>query len=196
MNLLDDHIILENDRVRLEPLEEKHFDVLNEIAQNKEIWEFTSAKVSSIEDFRRYFNIALEERANKLSYVFAVFDKRENKYGGCTRYANISLPNKRLEIGWTWYHPLLQKTGLNRNCKFLLLSFGFEKLDLNRIELRTSHLNLKSQNAMQKIGAIKEGVLRRHMINEDGSVRDTVYFSFIKEDWPQIKQTIFAGYQP
>lgn len=195
MNLLDNHIILENDRVRLEPLEEKHFDVLNEIAQNKEIWEFTSSKVNSTEDFRRYFDVALEEIKNKASYVFAVFDKQENRYGGCTRYANISLPNKRLEIGWTWYLPLLQKTGLNRNCKFLLLSFGFEKLELNRIELRTSHLNLKSQNAMQKIGAVREGTLRRHMINEDGTVRDTVYFSFIKEDWPLVKQTIFAGYQ-
>lgn len=195
MSLLDGHIILENERVRLEPLDEKHFEALNEIAQNKAIWEFTSSKINSTEDFRRYFDTAFEEVRNKLSYVFAVFDQQENRYGGCTRYANISLPNKRLEIGWTWYDPALQRTGLNRNCKFLLLGFGFEKLELNRIELRTSHLNNKSQTAMRKIGAVEEGTLRRHMINEDGTVRDTVYFSFIKEDWPQVKETIFAGYK-
>lgn len=195
MNLLDTHIILENDRVRLEPLEEKHFEALNEIAQNKEIWAFTSAKVNSTEDFRKYFDTALNEIKNKTSYVFAVFDKQENRYGGCTRFANISRHDKRLEIGWTWYHPALQRTGLNRNCKFLLLSFGFEQLDLNRIELKTSHLNLKSQKAMEQIGAVKEGILRRHMVNEDGLVRDTHYYSFIKEDWPQIKSTIFANYK-
>lgn len=194
MNLFNSPVVLENERVRLEPLEEKHFDALNEIAKNNEIWEFTSAKVNSTRDFRKYFDTALEEVSKRVSYVFAVFDKQENKYGGCTRYANISLPNKRLEIGWTWYHPSLQRTGLNRNCKFLLLSFGFEELGLNRIELKTSHLNLKSQKAMEQIGAQKEGILRRHLIDENGNVRDTVYYSFIKEDWPQVKQTIFAGY--
>lgn len=195
MSLLDGSIILENERVRLEPLEEKHFEALNEIAQNKEIWEFTSAKVNSTADFRRYFDTALDEIKNKHSYVFAIFDKQANKYGGCTRYANISLPDKRLEIGWTWYHPALQRTGLNRNCKFLLLSFGFERLELNRIELKTSHTNLKSQKAMEQIGAVKEGILRRHAINEDGSLRDTHMYSFIKEEWPEIKATIFKDYQ-
>jgi RimJ/RimL family protein N-acetyltransferase len=85
----------------------------------------------------------------------------------------------------------LQRTGINKACKFLLLSFGFDQLDLNRIELKTSLLNLKSQGAMLKIGAVKEGILRRHSISENGQVRDTVYFSFIKEEWPETKQRIF-----
>ena len=195
MSLLEKHIILENERVRLEPLEEKHFGLLLPIAQHQEIWAFTSAKINSSEDFRRYFDTAVEEIKNKSSYVFAVFDKKNNRYGGCTRFANISLPNKRLEIGWTWYDPSLQRTGLNRNCKFLLLSFGFEKMELNRIELKTSHLNLRSQKAMEHIGAEKEGVLRNHMINDDGTVRDTVFYSFIREDWPLVKSTVFAGYK-
>ena len=195
MNLFDTHIILENERVRLEPLEEKHFEVLLEIAGQRDLWEFTSSKINSVQDFRRYFDDALGERKNGSSYPFAVFDKQENKYGGCTRFGNISVIHKRVEIGWTWYHPALQRTGLNRNCKFLLLGFGFEKLGLNRIELKTSLLNLTSQKAMEQIAAVKEGILRNHMINEDGTVRDTVYYSFIKEDWPQIKSTIFAAYK-
>jgi RimJ/RimL family protein N-acetyltransferase len=164
------------------------------IALHKEIWEFTSAKVRSEADFRRYFDTALDEKKSGRSYPFAIFDKQHDQYAGCTRFANISFADKRLEIGWTWYHPALQRTGINKATKSLLLSFGFEEIDLNRIELKTSHLNVKSQGAMLKIGAIKEGVLRRHGINEDGLVRDTVYFSFIKEEWPQIKNTVFKEF--
>lgn len=186
--------VLENERARLEPLHVKHYAELLPIAMEREIWEFTSADIKNEADFRRYFDIALAERKQGMSYPFAIFDKQNNCYAGCTRYANISFPNKRLEIGWTWYKPSLQKTGINKACKFLLLTFGFEQLDLNRIELKTSLLNIKSQGAMLKIGAVKEGVLRRHSISENGQVRDTVYFSFIKEEWPEIKQRIFGGF--
>jgi aminoglycoside 6'-N-acetyltransferase len=98
-----------------------------------------------------------------------------------------------MEIGWTWIHPSLQGTGFNKHVKFLMLQFGFEMIGLNRIELKTSLLNLKSQRAMQKIGAVKEGILRKNIINEDGSVRDTVYFSFISSEWPEIRNNIFAS---
>ena len=193
-NFTQQEFLLENDRARLESLTEKHFNLLLSIAMEREIWEFTSADIKNEADFRRYFDIALKERKEGRSYPFAMYDKQAGCYAGCTRYANISMSDKRLEIGWTWYKPSLQRTGINKACKFLLLSFGFEKLELNRIELKTSHLNLKSQAAMLKIGAVKEGVLRRHAIGENGTVRDTVYFSFIKEDWPAIKKTIFKEF--
>ncbi len=193
-NPLNEVIILENDIARLEPLEEKHFELLLPVALHIELWEFTGAYITNEETFRRYFNTALKEKAEGLSYPFAIYDKRINEYVGSTRYANISLPNKRLEIGWTWYHPKVHRSGINKNCKFLLLSFGFNTLDLNRIELKTSHLNVRSQGAMLKIGAVKEGTLRRHSINDNGVVRDTVYFSFIKEDWPGIRETIFGEF--
>jgi len=186
--------ILENERARLEPLTESHFQLLLPIALHTELWEFTGAKVRSEADFKRYFDTALAERKAGNSYPFAIFDKLNNHYAGCTRYGNISFANKRVEIGWTWYHPALQRSGINKACKFLLLSFGFETLQLNRIELKTSVLNLKSQGAMLKIGAVKEGLLRSHMINEDGLVRDTVYFSFIATEWPVIKETIFKEF--
>ena len=193
-NFTAEEFVLENDRARLEPLSEKHFQLLLPIALEREIWEFTTANIKTEADFRKYFDTALQERKEDRSYPFAIYDKQNVCYAGCTRYANISMRDKRLEIGWTWYKPSLQRTGINKACKFLLLSFGFEKLDLNRIELKTSHLNLKSQGAMLKIGAIKEGVLRRHAISETGVVRDTVYFSFIKEDWPDVKQSIFKEF--
>jgi N-acetyltransferase len=186
--------ILENKRARLEPLSENHFELLLPIAMHTELWEFTGAKVQSEADFKRYFDTALAEKKAGSSYPFAIYDKQHYKYAGCTRYGNISFPNKRVEIGWTWYSPALQRTGINKASKFLLLSFGFETLGLNRIELKTSALNLKSQGAMLKIGAVKEGVLRSHMINEDGLVRDTMYFSFIKEEWPSTKENIFKEF--
>ena len=193
-NFTEQEFILENDRSRLEPLTEKHFNELLPIAMEREIWEFTSADVKNEADFRRYFNQALAERKAGNSYPFAIYDKQAGIYAGCTRYGNISMPNKRVEIGWTWYKPSLQRSGINKATKILLLDFGFDNLGLNRVELKTSILNLKSQGAMLKIGAVKEGILRRHMIAENGTVRDTVYFSFIKEEWAGIRETIFKEF--
>lgn len=187
-------IVLEDERVRLEPLEEKHFELLLPTAMQTMIWEFTMAKIHSAEDFRKYFDTALEERQQQRSYPFAIFDKKQNEYLGCTRFGNVDLKNKKVEIGWTWLHPKLHGTGFNKHCKFLLLGYCFEKLQLIRVELKTSSLNLRSQKAMLKIGAVKEGTLRKNFINEDGTVRDSVYFSFLDEEWPGVKQTIFKEF--
>ncbi|MEO8772614.1 MAG: GNAT family protein [Ferruginibacter sp.] len=193
-NFFEQEHLLENERARLEPLSEKHYNDLLSIAMEKEIWEFTTVAVNNEADFRKYFNNALEERKNDLAYPFAIYDKKFQCYAGCTRFGSIVFPHKRLEIGWTWYKPSLQRTGINKATKFLLLSFGFETLDLNRIELKTSLTNIKSQGAMLKIGAVKEGILRHHMVNPSGALRDSVYFSFIKEEWPEIKQRIFGNF--
>ncbi len=192
VSFFETSFVLENERCRLEPLEKRHYPLLLPIAMQKEIWEFTSVHVDKESDFLHYFNQALEERQQHQSYAFAIYDKKHNCYAGCSRYGSIAFAHKRLEIGWTWYLPSLQRSGINKAAKFLLLSFGFEKLGMNRIELKTSLTNIKSQGAILKIGAKKEGIFRRHMINENGQVRDTVFFSFIKEEWPEIKHSVFA----
>ncbi len=190
-NFFDQSIILEDETVRLELLQAAHFNQLLPVALNTELWKFTINKINIEEDFRNYFNTALEEKASKKSYPFAVFDKQQQQYAGSTRLLNIDFNNKRLEIGNTWIAPYLHGTGFNKHCKFLLLNFCFETLLLNRVELKTNLLNLRSQKAMLKIGALKEGVFRRHIVNDDGSIRDSVYFSFINDEWPEIKRTIF-----
>lgn len=194
-NFFDQEIILEDDRARLEPLTQKHFEPLMAIAlSSPDIWKFTLANITDEKSFSGYFNTALKERENKTTYPFAMFDKKENRYVGCTRYANISFKDKRLEIGWTWIDPLLQGSGINKHNKFLMLQYAFEKLELNRVELKTAGTNLKSQRAMEKIGAIREGVLRKHSINDMGVTRDTVYYSFISDEWPAIKESIFKEF--
>lgn len=190
----EQELILEDELVRIEPLEEKHFELLLPTAMEESLWLFTVAKINSRDAFRKYFDTAMEEKKNKRSYPFAYYHKQKQRYAGSTRYGNIEFPHKKLEIGWTWIHPSLQGTGFNRHCKFLLLRYGFETLGLNRIELKTSLLNLKSQKAMLKIGAVKEGILRKHTINDDGTTRDTVYFSFLDDEWPLIKSSIFKEF--
>ena len=194
-NFFEREIILETERARLEPLGRHHYEDLKAIAlSNSDIWKFTLANIIDENSFAVYFNTALKEKEEKRSYPFAMFDKKENRYAGCTRYANISFRDKRLEIGWTWIDPLLQGSGLNKHNKYLMLNFAFEELGLNRVELKTAGTNLKSQRAMEKIGAIREGVLRKHSINDAGITRDTVYYSFINDDWPAIKENIFKEF--
>lgn len=193
-NFFEQHIVLEDETVRLEPLEEKHFGLLLPVAMEYSIWEFTIAKIKTADEFRFYFDTAMEEKKNKKSYPFAIFDKTANKYAGCTRFGNIDFKNKKVEIGWTWISTSVQGTGFNKHCKYLLLHFGFDTLKLNRVELKTSSLNKRSQKAMLKIGAVQEGTLRRNIINDDGTIRDTIYFSFIAEEWPAIKHSIFKEF--
>ncbi len=193
-NFFSTPLILEDDIVRIEPLEEKHFELLLPTALQPELWRFTIQKINSGQDFRFYFDTALKEKEEKKSYPFAYFNKQTQQYCGSTRYGNIDFKNKRLEIGWTWLNSSLHGTGFNRHCKFLLLSYGFDQLELNRIELKTSHLNLISQKAMRKIGAVHEGVFRNHVINEDGTIRHSHYFSFIKEEWPATKENFFKEF--
>jgi RimJ/RimL family protein N-acetyltransferase len=193
-NFFTTPLILEDELVRIEPLEEKHFELLLPTALQTDLWRFTMQKIKSVEDFRKYFDTALKEKQQKKSYPFAYFNKQTRQYCGSTRFGNIDFNNKRVEIGWTWLNTSLHGSGFNKHCKFLLLSYGFEQLQLNRIELKTSHLNLISQKAMRKIGAVHEGVFRNHIINEDGTIRHSHYFSFIKEEWPATKENIFKEF--
>ena len=190
-DFFDKEIILEDDRARLEPLTPRHYDALMAIAlSNPDIWKFTMANITDEQSFSHYFNTALKEKENKTSYPFAMFDKRENRCVGCTRYANISFRDKRLEIGWTWIDPLLQGSGINKHNKFLMLQYCFEKLGLIRVFFKTDSNNKRSQRAMEKIGAKYEGTLRNHMIREDGTFRHSVYYSIIESEWEEVKSIL------
>lgn len=186
--------ILQNKKARLIPLQREHFEELKSIAFDESLWKYTITKIYTEDDLRNYIDIAIEEREKFQSYPFVIYDVSTGKIAGSTRFGNISPVHHRVEIGWTWYAPVFQRTGLNRACKFELLQFAFEKLNCIRVELKTGSLNMQSQTAIAKIGATKEGILRKHMIQEDGSFRDTVYFSILQDEWPFIKHDIFKEF--
>jgi N-acetyltransferase len=191
--LLLTDIVLQNKRVRLEPLTMEHYDGLRAIAFDNDLWKYTSSGITSAEEFEQYMTSAIGDREKGISYPFVVIDILTGELAGSTRYGNINEENKRVEIGWTWYTKSAQGTGINKACKFELLRFAFEVLGCVRVELKTSVLNERSRRAIAGIGAKQEGVLRSHIINPDGTVRDTVYFSIILSEWPAIKAGVFAG---
>ncbi len=190
-----ENIILQNKRVRLEPLNMDHFEKLFPIVQQyPELMKFSPKLVRTDKDLKTYIKIAMSGRDYDSTYAFAIYDKKEKAYAGSTRYANISLKDARLEIGWTWIGEEFQGTGLNKNCKFLLLEYAFEILNFRRIEFKADNRNEKSKKAMEKIGATYEGMLRSHMLMSDGHRRDSVFYSMLNEEWQNIRQGIFSEF--
>lgn len=175
---------LEGEIVRMEPLTMDHLDGLLQVGLDPELWRFTLAKMRAPDDLKRYLETALREQREGRSLPFATVDRATGRPIGSTRFGNIEPEHRRMEIGWTWIGRDWQRSRVNTEAKLLMLTHAFETLGAIRVELKTSLLNLKSQHAMKRIGAQEEGTFRRHMINEDGSLRDTVFFSFIAEEWP------------
>jgi RimJ/RimL family protein N-acetyltransferase len=193
-NFFEQVIILENDLASLTPMNESDFEKLEAIAYHPQIWRAGMSNLKVPAHLKGYIQTALKEKERHLSYPFVIYDKKNDRVAGSTRFGNISFDNKRLEIGWTWLHPDFQGTGLNKACKFLLLQFAFETLGFNRVEIKTDAINLQSRKAILKIGAKEEGIFRRHQITSEGRVRDSAYYSIIREEWPEIKSTIFYNF--
>lgn len=185
-------IILENDAVLLRPLEISDFKNLLEFSLNEpEIWTYSFIHAAGEDSLKRYIELALEGRKNKTQYTFIVYDKIKKRYAGCTRFHMIDLQNESLHIGYTWYGKDFQGTGLNKNCKLLLLSFAFEKMGIVRVEFRADNKNQKSIAAMKSIGCTVEGVLRKESLSPSGYRRDSVILSILKEEWEEsIKQEL------
>ena len=181
-------IILENTAVLLRPLKISDFNNLVNIATtDKNLFQFFPKAAYSETLLRDYIDNAMEERKNKTRYHFIIFDKKKNTYAGRTGFLNISNADSRVEIGSTWIGKDFQRTGLNRNCKFLLLSYAFEELGAERVELKTDERNTASRNAIEKIGGKFEGILRSHTLMHDGYRRNTVYYGILKNEWEYLK---------
>lgn len=181
-------IVLENTAVLLRPLKISDFNNLVNIATaDKNLFQFFPKAAYSETLLRDYIDNAMEERKNKTRYHFIIFDKKKNTYAGSTGFLNISNADSRVEIGSTWIGKDFQRTGLNRNCKFLLLSYAFEELGAERVELKTDERNTASRNAIEKIGGKFEGILRSHTLMHDGYRRNTVYYGILKNEWEYLK---------
>ncbi len=176
--------LLENDAILLRPLHSNDFENLISFARNEpEIWKFSLVAVQGEEGLKNYIESAIEQRCKQSEYPFIVFDKRTGQYAGCTRFYDIQLVNKTLQLGYTWYGKAFQGTGLNKNCKLLLLQFAFEELGMERVEFRADNNNEKSKAAMKSIGCVVEGLLRSHMPYISSVRRDSIILSILKNEW-------------
>jgi RimJ/RimL family protein N-acetyltransferase len=189
---IDHPTVLTGHVVDLLPLEEKHFDDLHTAASDKRIWEFYPGDWSVREKFDKIYNSALALRGKGLEYPFVVFHKPTGKIIGSTRFLDIVPYDKRLEIGGTWYMPEYWATAVNLDCKLALMTFAFETLDVHRLQLKTQHNNIRSRKAIEKIGGIYEGIIREHMLKDDGSYRSSAYFSILKHEWEPVKKKLEA----
>ena len=183
-------VTLEGGHVRMLPLSLDHLDGLTAVGLDPELWKWIPHPVVDRQGMKDYVETALDEQRRGLSVPFAATLKGDGKVAGCTRYANISVKDGRLEIGWTWIGKAWQRSAVNTEAKYLMLRHAFETLGCTRVELKTDGLNEKSRNAILRIGAKQEGILRRHTMTHTGRIRDTVYFSILDSEWPEVKSRL------
>ena len=188
-------ITLTGTKVIVEPLSLEHADGMSAAVKDGELWNLWYTTIPSPEKVEEYIKIALGMRENSGAMPFIVRDRESNTIIGCTRYFNVDEANQRLEIGYTWYSESYQRTAVNTECKFLLLTHAFEKLDAIAVEFRTHWHNHKSRAAIARLGAKQGGVLRNHIKSPDGIYRDTVVFSIINLEWPAVKQSLLFKLQ-
>lgn len=182
---------LRGQHVYLEELKQEHFPLLKKIARNERIWEYTKTILVNVqyeEQIEKYLATALNKNELGGQQAFTIRQTANGEIIGMTRFYHIEPKDKRLTIGYTWYIPEVWGKHHNKECKLLLLQYIFETLLFNRVEFHVAHQNIRSQKAVIKIGGVKEGILRKHGYRSDGSIRDTVIFSIINDEWPQKKR--------
>jgi RimJ/RimL family protein N-acetyltransferase len=185
-----DQPTLSGSHVRLVPLSLDHVPALCEAGLDPEIWRWTPSKVDSPAGMRAFVTEALAERDAGRAIPFAQVETATGRVAGSTRLANIDRTHCRAEIGWTWIGRPWQRTAINTEAKLLLFTHAFEVMGCKRVELKTDALNVPSRRAIARLGAVQEGIFRRHMITDSGRSRDTVYFSVIDEEWPAVRQRL------
>jgi len=185
-------VILEGRHVQLEPLTLEHTARLAEVGLDDDLWKWIPTAVRTPEEMSAYVQTALNEQATGSALPFALIEKSSGCAVGSTRYANIDRHHHRVEIGWTWVARQWQRTAINTEAKYLLLSHAFETLKCIRVELKTDSLNDRSRAAILRIGARQEGIFRNHLITASGRIRHTVYFSIVDSEWPEVKARLEA----
>ena len=181
-------VTLEGHGVRLEPLSKGHESSLREAAKDGKLWELWFTSVPAPEETAKYIDTALAGQKDGHMLPWAVRDMDSGAIAGATRYHDIVAAAGRVEIGYTWYARRFQRSHVNSACKILLLSHAFEKLGCGVVGLRTDHFNFASQRAIEALGAKKDGVIRHHWPRRDGTVRDTVMYSVLAAEWPDVRR--------
>jgi RimJ/RimL family protein N-acetyltransferase len=182
-----ENVILEGKVVRLEPLRLDHLPAICRVGMDESIWKWTNNIVNDESDLQRYVREALSAQAEGTALPFVTVERSSDTVVGSTRFGNIDIANRKVEIGWTWINAAWQRSAVNTEAKLLMLTHAFEVWKCIRVELKTDSNNIKSRTAIARIGAVQEGTLRNHIITESGRFRDSVYFSIIESEWAQVK---------
>jgi RimJ/RimL family protein N-acetyltransferase len=183
--------VLENEVVKLRPLTSDDFKVLSKFAISEPtLWQYSLLPANGLKNMQAYLNAALKDKTNEVSYPFIVYDKRKKAYAGSTRFYDYQKTHQTIQLGYTWYGKEFQGSGLNKNCKYLMLGFAFETLGLERVEFRADNNNERSIAAMKSIGCQVEGVLRSNCSSISGR-RDGIVLSILKDEWfDSVKSTL------
>ena len=184
-------ITLEGRHVRLEPLSLDHLDDLCKVGLKEEIWRWL-APVGTPDEMREWIETGLRDQANGAAIPFATRNLASGRFVGSTRYLNIDLAHRRVEIGWTWIAQDWQRTAVNTEAKYLMLRHAFETWGCIRVELKTDSLNERSRKAILRLGAKEEGIFRNQMVMPNGRIRHSAYFSIIDSEWPGVKARLEA----
>jgi N-acetyltransferase len=179
-------VTLRGEHARLEPLSQDQCDALTEAVRDGELWKLWYTFIPKAEDMKKEIDRRLGLQAAGSMLPFTVFDA-DGKIAGMSTYMNVDTPNRRVEIGSTWYAKRVQRSALNTQCKLLLLAHAFEKLDCIAVEFRTHFFNHQSRRGIERLGAKQDGILRSHQIAPNGTLRDTVVYSIIASEWPTVK---------
>ena len=185
-------VTLEGSFVRLEPMTMEHHAALTAIGLDPDIWQRAIAPIRTPEEMRSYMEVALQLQREGTALPFVTVERSSGTVVGSTRFGNYDRANRRIEIGWTWLAPAWQRTVTNTEAKYLMLTHAFERLGCVRVELKTDVLNSQSRNAILRIGAKEEGILRKHTLTWTGRYRDSIYYSILDEEWPRVKARLRA----
>jgi len=180
-------ITLTGTLVKLVPVALDHEQGLVEATQDGSLWELWFTSVPNPEQVRDFIGNAMELQTSGSAFAFSIIERGTGRLLGSTRFCNIDSRNRRLEIGYTWYRKSVQRTGVNTECKLLLLQHAFETLQCIAVEFRTHWHNHASRTAIARLGAKQDGILRQHQVMPDGQYRDTVVFSILNSEWPAVK---------
>lgn len=190
VNDMNQNVTLIGKTIKLLPLESKHKEDLLETLMNPYIWEFTWRKNATYDDIKHLIEQAIQNQLHGTQLPFVIVELMSEKIIGTTRMGDIDMINQNAEIGWTWLTPTYWRTGVNTECKFLLLNYCFEQLALVRVQFSISGYNIRSQRAIERIGATKEGIFRKHRRDTQGRFHDNVFYSITDNDWPEVKSTL------
>lgn len=189
--IISPELKLETDKVLLRPIQHLDIASFSQIVNDESLWTYFTFLLNVPEELQRWVEIAIKEREEGKRIPFTIVEKATGKICGSTSLGSISYYDKRIEIGWSWLGKQYQGTGINFHAKFSMLSYSFDVLNWERVEIKTDNLNERSKQALRKIGAKEEGVLRSHMQMPLNRRRDSVYFSLLKKEWPAVRNSIF-----